>query len=415
MRRGIVLVAALCLLLPLAAALAPAASGAGFCASLKSRLVAGGGQASGLLVFDADRDAVVCGRAPNRQRPLASNMKLFTTATALARLGPRARIATKLLASGPVDSAGVLHGDLYLKGGGDPTLGTPAFYDRWLDGLGTSIFALAAQIRAAGVRRVTGRLYADDTIFDRRRGVPDSGYATSPYIGPLSGLAFNAGYSGPAARSFSPDPAKEAAATLLRSLRKTGVAIRGGVALRAAPADASPLAVVRSPALERIVETTDVYSHNFFAETLLKLLGARFRGRGSTAAGAAVVARFARRHGSGLHAVDGSGLTRSNRASPRQVVGLLEAMLETPVGEEFVEDLPLAGRAGTVAARMRGTAAEGRCRVKTGTLTGVSNLSGYCFTRDGKTMVFSILMSGVRDLTLAHFEQDRIAAAIAAY
>ena len=70
---------------------------------------------------------------------------------------------------------------------------------------------------------------------------------------------------------------------------------------------------------------------------------------------------------------------------------------------------------GLVAERMHGTAADGRCRTKTGTLTGVSNLSGYCFNRDGKTMIFSILMNGVRDLGLAHLEQDRIAAAIAAY
>ena len=64
---------------------------------------------------------------------------------------------------------------------------------------------------------------------------------------------------------------------------------------------------------------------------------------------------------------------------------------------------------------MHGTAAYGRCRTKTGTLTGVSNLSGYCFNRDGKTMVFSILMSGVGDLGLAHLEQDRIAGAVASY
>jgi D-alanyl-D-alanine carboxypeptidase/D-alanyl-D-alanine-endopeptidase (penicillin-binding protein 4) len=64
---------------------------------------------------------------------------------------------------------------------------------------------------------------------------------------------------------------------------------------------------------------------------------------------------------------------------------------------------------------MHGTAADGRCRTKTGTLTGVSNLSGYCFNRDGKVMIFSILMNGVRDLTLAHAEQDRIAAAVAGY
>jgi D-alanyl-D-alanine carboxypeptidase/D-alanyl-D-alanine-endopeptidase (penicillin-binding protein 4) len=113
--------------------------------------------------------------------------------------------------------------------------------------------------------------------------------------------------------------------------------------------------------------------------------------------------------------VDGSGLTRSNRASPLQVVRLLEAMDDTPVGDQFIQDLALTGHEGTVASRMHGTAAYGRCRTKTGTLTGVSNLSGYCFNRSGRRMIFSILMGSVRDLTLAHYEQDRIAAAVASY
>jgi D-alanyl-D-alanine carboxypeptidase/D-alanyl-D-alanine-endopeptidase (penicillin-binding protein 4) len=128
-----------------------------------------------------------------------------------------------------------------------------------------------------------------------------------------------------------------------------------------------------------------------------------------------VVEAFAHSKGSGVHAVDGSGLTRSNRASPLQVVRFLEAMRRSRIGERFVSDLALAGHEGTVADRMHGTAADGRCRTKTGTLTGVSNLSGYCFNRDGKVMIFSILMNGVRDLTLAHAEQDRIAAAVAGY
>ena len=84
-------------------------------------------------------------------------------------------------------------------------------------------------------------------------------------------------------------------------------------------------------------------------------------------------------------------------------------MRDDPAGDEFIQDLALAGHEGTVADRMHGTAAYGRCRTKTGTLTGVSNLSGYCFNRSGKLMIFSILMGSVRDLGLAHLEQDLIA------
>ena len=375
----------------------------------------GGGSSSGLLVVDANSGKTICARAANRSRPLASNMKLFTTSTALARLGPQSRIPTRVVADGPIDRHGVLHGSLYLVGGGDPTLGVPAFYDRYLGGLGTDIFLLKREIREASLTAVTGRLYADDSVFDRLRGVADSGYATSPEIGPLSGLSFDSGFSSPSATSFAADPAISAASALAHSLRDAGVRLPKAVALGEAPQSAIEVASVESPPLTQIVNTTDVYSYNFFAEMLIKLLGARFGGAGSTAAGAKVVAAFAHAHGSGVHAVDGSGLTRSNRASPHDVVQLLQSMQDTTAGEELIQDMALAGHEGTVADRMHGTAANGRCRTKTGTIRAVSNLSGYCFNRDGKTMIFSILMSGVRDLSLAHREQDRIAGAVAAY
>ncbi len=383
---------------------------------MRSWLHQGGGGASGLLVVEAESGRVVCASAPGRPRSLASNMKLFTTSTALSRLGPQTRIPTRLFSDGTLDAHGVLHGNLYLRGGGDPTLGTPRFYDSYLAGLGTDLFALTPQIKAAGITSVTGRLYADDTIFDRLRGVADSGYATSSYIGPLSGLDFNSGFAGATSSSgFAADPAKLAASKLARSLRRAGVQVRPRVALGATPPGAERVATIRSPTLTRIVDTTDVWSDNFFAEMLIKLLGARLGSGGTTAAGAAVVENFARSHSSGVHAVDGSGLTRSNRASPRQVVNLLLAMRDDPAGEDFIQDLALAGKEGTVAERMHGTPAYGRCRTKTGTLTGVSNLSGYCFNRSGRVMAFSVLMNGVGNLTLAHLDQDRIAAAVAGY
>jgi len=396
--------------------LAGAAQASQSCDRMRAWLHQGGGSASGLLVVDAESEQVLCASAPGRARPLASNMKLFTTSTALSKLGPEYRIPTKVFRDGRVDSEGVLHGSLYLQGGGDPALGTPGFYGSYLGGLGTNLFSLTPQVKAAGIKSITGRLYADDTIFDRRRGVADSGYGTSPYIGPLSGLAFNSGFSGSTSASgFSSDPAKLATTKLAGSLRKAGVRVPTQIALRPTPPNAERVAMVRSPSLDRIVNLTDVYSDNYFAETLIKLLGASFGAAGTTAAGADVVEAFARAHGSGVQAVDGSGLTRTNRASPRQVVELLLGMQEDEAGEEFIQDLALAGQEGTVASRMEGTAAYGRCRTKTGTISGVSNLSGYCFNRSGRVIAFSILMAGVGNLTLAHLNQDRIAGAAAGY
>ncbi|HMB52260.1 MAG TPA: D-alanyl-D-alanine carboxypeptidase/D-alanyl-D-alanine-endopeptidase [Thermoanaerobaculia bacterium] len=411
MRRAALLLATLALL-ALPAAAQAAAKG---CQEMRQRLVRGGGGASGLLVVDAASGRRLCGRAAKRPRTLASNMKLFTTAAALGRFGPNYRIPTQLLSDGTLDRRGVLRGDLYLVGGGDPALGSPAFYERFL-GLGTNLFGLKRQLRGAGLRSVTGRLFADDTVFDRRRGVADSGYATSPYIGPLSGLAFNSGYSSSSGGGFASDPATLATRKLSGSLRKAGIRIRGGTTRRPAPATAEQLAVVRSPTMRQLAEATNVPSNNFFAETLIKLLGARYGGAGSTAAGARVVERFARSRGSGLSATDGSGLTRTNRASPAQVVRLLTAMQNNArLADPYVQSLALSARTGTVDDRMQGSAAAGRCRVKTGTLSGVSSLSGLCFNRSGRTIAFSVLMNGVYSLTRAHREQDRIAAMVARY
>lgn len=396
-------------------ALASAAGGSQRCEAMRQRLVRGGGTASGLFVIDAESGKALCARAARQRRPLASNMKLFTTATAISRFGPEHRIVTRVMTDAPLSWDGVLRGNIYLKGAGDPALGSPAFYDRFYGGLGTNLFALKGQLLRAGIRSVTGRLYADDTVFDRVRGVADSGYATSPYIGPLSGLAYNSGYSTSSGGGFSSDPATLATSKLARALKGAGVAIRTQTARREAPESARAIASVRSPTMSRLVEATDVPSNNFFAETLLKLLGAQFGTGGTTSAGADVVEGFARGHGTAVQAADGSGLTRTNRASPFEVVRLLEAMREEEVGDEFIQDLALTGHEGTVASRTRGTAAYGRCRTKTGTISGVSNLSGYCFNRSGRVTIFSVLMAGVHDLSLAHYEQDRIAAAVASY
>lgn len=414
MRKALPLALAACLVLLLA--LAGTASAADPCAQMKSWLKAGGGSQSGLIVMNAETEEVVCSAGAETMLPLASNTKLFTTSAALADLGPTTTIPTKVMTNGTVDSEGVLHGSLYLQGGGDPTLGTPTFYNSYLAGLGSNIFTLVPQLKRAGIKAVTGRLYGDDTIFDRKRGVLDSGYATSIYIGPLSGLDFNSGFAGNTSSShFSSDPAKLATQTLDNSMRKSGIKVSPAVALAKTPVGSRAVAVIHSPPLSEIVNTTDVYSDNFFAEMLLKLLGARLGGAGTTAAGAKVVEAYAQSLGSEISQVDGSGLTRTNLASATDVAKLLIGINKSEIAEEFIQDLALAGKEGTTAGRMKGTAAYGRCRLKTGTLTGVSNLSGYCFNTSGKVMVFSTLMGSVASTETAHYYQDKIAGAVAGY
>ena len=174
------------------------------------------------------------------------------------------------------------------------------------------------------------------------------------------------------------------------------------------------LAHVDSPDMGTLARLTNRPSDNFFAETLLKGLGARFGAGGSTAAGAAVVTAQLKSFGVSARVVDGSGLSSSDSTSPRQMVRFLTAVRHSRVDAPFERSLSVAGHSGTLAGRMGGTTAAGRCRGKTGTLPAVSALSGYCDTRGGHTLAFSILMNGV-NVTAARAEQDAMAIAIARY
>ena len=385
-----------------------------FCAAIRRQLHRGG-RASGVFVMDSRTNRVLCRSAAKRRRMLASNMKLFTTSTALNRFGPSHRFETSVWRTGRLDGSGVLHGNIYLVGGGDPFLTSPIFGQRNLGGQFTNIYGLVRFVKRAGIRRVTGRVYADDSIFDELRGVADSGYGVSPYIGPLSGLSFNLGFTTSSATSFASSPERLAALKLTKSMRAANVRIPRNPAEGDLPRGGRrrTLGTIRSPVLAEITEATNVYSNNFLAEMLMKNLGAEFRHRGSTAAGTRVVEAFARHHTSAVHAIDGSGLTRGNRAAPAAVAHLIDSMREVRGAAAFIDSLAVVGREGTLAGRMEGTPAAGRCHAKTGTITGVSALSGICFNRSGRTLIFSVLNNGVTNLTAAHDSQDRIAVMVA--
>jgi serine-type D-Ala-D-Ala carboxypeptidase/endopeptidase (penicillin-binding protein 4) len=162
------------------------------------------------------------------------------------------------------------------------------------------------------------------------------------------------------------------------------------------------------------VRRMNTISDNYYAETLIKTLGAGYGTGGTTARGASVVRGFAREHGFTPVVADGSGLSRGNALSPSAVGRLLVDAQDEEWFDAFYKSLPLAGVSGTLKKRMRGTAAAGRCRAKTGTLIGVSALAGYCRSRAGHRIAFAILMNRV-NIWSAHRAQDRIAATLAAY
>jgi D-alanyl-D-alanine carboxypeptidase/D-alanyl-D-alanine-endopeptidase (penicillin-binding protein 4) len=189
--------------------------------------------------------------------------------------------------------------------------------------------------------------------------------------------------------------------------------VLGRTAVGRASADVAPVAAIRSPTIARLARAVNVPSDNFAAEVLLKDLGAAFGRSGSTGQGAAVVRRTVGALGAPPGRIaDGSGLSRANRVSARQVVELIAAMRSSPQRREFEASLAVAGRSGTLRRRMRGTSAAGNCRAKTGTLRSVSTLAGLCRARDGHTIAFALMMQGVSTWR-AHAEQDRAAIALA--
>jgi serine-type D-Ala-D-Ala carboxypeptidase/endopeptidase (penicillin-binding protein 4) len=344
-------------------------------------------------------------------RILASNTKLFTTTAALARFGAEGTLGTEVLGTGELDVDGVYHGSLYLRGGGDPTFGSRRFTRRAYGG-GATVQDLAQLLAEAGIQRVTGRVYGDESAFDSLRGGPDSGYGVSIWVGPLSALSYNRGLFTESGRSFQANPPAFAAARLDDALEARDIPVRLKPRAGLTPEGAPVLASVDSPPMERLLRLTNKPSDNFFAETLLKDLAHLDGGVGTTARGARIAAAFARGLGVRPTLVDGSGLSRADRASPAGVVRLLSTMSRRADYEPFVDSLPIAGRDGTLFDRMQRGPAHNRCHGKTGTLSNVSALSGYCDARSGASYAYSILMNGVYP-TSARRLQDRMLQAIA--
>ena len=329
----------------------------------------------------------------------ASTEKLPVTFAALSILGPSFRFETDVLGEGSQQGA-VWRGSLVLQGHGDPTLSR------------SDLKTLALQLRRLGLRRVTGSVLGDESWFDSRRTAP--GWKASFYVNespPLSALAVDrARYRG----AVSAQPALGAALAFRDALRAAGIAVAGRITTGRADTDAFPLASVTSASLAAIVRSMDLASDNFTAELLLKELGAVAAGRGTTAAGAAVVTKQLAAADvpiAGVRIVDGSGLSLLDRLTPNALVGILEAAWTAPqVKERFVSALPVAGVSGTLHDRMRRPPARGNVVAKTGTTLEASALSGFVRGR----YVFAVLNNGHPVSSWwARVAQDRFATVLA--
>jgi D-alanyl-D-alanine carboxypeptidase/D-alanyl-D-alanine-endopeptidase (penicillin-binding protein 4) len=338
--------------------------------------------------------------ARNPDLPLApaSNEKLVVAFSALTELGPGYRFHTAVLSDGqPV--AGTWEGDIVLKGFGDPTLSS------------AGLKKLALQLKAQGIRRITGRIVGDESWFDTKRTAP--GWKRGFFLNespPLSALVVDGDFYD---HHLALRPAIAAAGRFRQMLRAVGIS-SGPVALGRAPADANILAEVESSPLDTVIKHMDLTSDNFVAEMVVKEIGAETGGAGTTAAGLRVALAdlgSAEVPVTGVKLYDGSGLSLDDRLTANTIASLLlviwrDPKLRTPI----FDSLPVAGESGTLHDRMQYRPARGAVRAKTGTTDLATALSGYV----RRQYAFSVLDNGYPvSWTASRRAQDRFAMTLA--
>ena len=339
--------------------------------------------------------------ADNPTLPLvpASAQKLLTAYGVYDILGAEFTYETSVLADAPIVD-GVIDGNVYLVGGGDPLLATTEYVDRYEPPQFRSpIEQLADDLVAAGLTEITGAVIGDEARYDVERYLPEWPIRftneSQNQTGPLSALTINDGFvqfdaanPAPSLATATTQPAVFAAAFFDDLLEEREVIIRQSAGADVVPVGAVELSTLTSDPVSVVTNQMVEVSDNMGAELLLKEIGVAANGLGTSDDGAAAVENALRQAGftvAETDIVDGSGLASENRTSCRLLVEVLEASVDTPLHE----GLAVAGQTGTLAERMIGTEAEGRVRAKTGRLNEVGALAGTAEALDGSLLTFA--------------------------
>jgi serine-type D-Ala-D-Ala carboxypeptidase/endopeptidase (penicillin-binding protein 4) len=316
----------------------------------------------------------------------ASTQKLLTAMGALSLFEADDAMTTAVRAGGRV-ADGVVQGDLVLVGGGDPTLTADGPH---------SLDALADQVARAGIAEVAGDVVGDESRHDAARAAPGwQDWQLPTYVGPMSALMVddNRHRADPA---YVAAPAMGNAALFRAALVRRGITVAGSAAAGTAPPGAPVVASLRSPPVPVLVADMLRRSDNEVAELVTREAALEAGAAASTPAGTAALTAALRALCLPLEGVadDGSGLSRADRRSAREWRQLLQAARAAPWWPTFRDGLPVAGHTGTLAARFRGTPAEGNLRAKTGTIIGGRALAGYLTTAGGRQAVFAVVANG---------------------
>jgi len=333
----------------------------------------------------------------------ASNTKLFTTATALELMGGNYFITTKIFADEDEISDGKIDGNIYIKGFGNPT-----FTSDDLEGLVEDLYQ-------AGIRKVIGDVIGDDTYFDDIYSRDDwiNDERANVKLPPISALVIDKNRTIVSRkrkgkyRNYFVDvknPPLFAAEMLRKKLIEIGIEVNGNAKSSHTPDTAIPI-VESSIELRELMAEINKHSNNFYAECLFKTVGAVYSGQqGNSFFSTQAILNYVDEEGiytTGTKIVDGSGISRFDQVTAGALVGLLEKIYFNIIQfDDFYNSLSIAGVDGTLEKRMRGTAAENNFRGKTGTLNGVSSISGFVTNADGDDiivcMMFEFTKGGAR-------------------
>jgi D-alanyl-D-alanine carboxypeptidase/D-alanyl-D-alanine-endopeptidase (penicillin-binding protein 4) len=347
----------------------------------------------------------------------ASNTKLFTTATALELMGGDYLISTKIFADDEDFSDGSLDGNIYIKGFGNPTFTTENLED------------LVNKLYQAGLRKITGNIYGDDTYFDNIYSRDDwiSEERANVKLPPISALVIDRNRTvvtkkrrGRYRNYFVnvKDPPSFAAKLLKEKLKAYGIEAEGKVLSGQTPEN-SILLLESSIELRELIKEINKSSDNFYAECLFKTLGSYYSGQqGNSFYSTQAILNFIEDnsiYSTGTKIVDGSGISRFDQVTAGAIVGLLEKVyFNIEQFDDFYNSLSIAGIDGTLHKRMIGTTAENNFRGKTGTLNGVSSLAGYVTTADEDDLIVCIMFEFTSGGASKHKKiQDRIVEALA--
>lgn len=326
-----------------------------------------------------------------RRRAPASNQKLLLSMALLQRTSLAKRIRTEVFTKGATTAAGVLHGNVWIVGHGDPEVDAE------------TMRSLAQAIDASGIVKVRGRVMGATTGFLRDWWAPGwRDYFPRDYIPLPTALTFAGNEDGRGVHIR--DPERRAARSLANRLRAQGIRVTKEAGAGTPPEGLHRVATLLSAPFSVLLRHMNRHSRNFHAEVLGKWLG-RFvsGGSGSIAKGARAIERFADTHGVGITAYDSSGLSYSNRVRPKDLVKLLRFAARRPWGPGLRASLPT-GDQGTLEDRLTGV----KVRAKTGTLISISALSGWVWLeQEGAWAEFSIMSRGMSKATAVTIE-DRI-------